>query len=252
MIRRYERLGFTGAWIAALLTPLVAAAVMIPLRTHTQPGNLALVMVAVVAAASVPGYVLPAVACGLSAGAWFDFFLTRPYQTFDITSRYDIQTTVLLLVIGAAVTELAVWGRREHAAASRRAGYLDGIGVTVEAVAVGEGPSELIEQVSGQLCRVLSLRSCRWQYGVAGLGRPARLKHNGQVTTGDLTWDVTSTGLPPDAETELLVENGGLLQGRFLLTPVPGTRPTREQLLVAIALADQVGAALGGSHPAGR
>jgi hypothetical protein len=33
---------------------------------------------------------------------------------------------------------------------------------------------------------------------------------------------------------------------------VPGTRPTREQLLVAIALADQVGAALGGSHPAGR
>ena len=28
---------------------------------------------------------------------------------------------------------------------------------------------------------------------------------------------------------------------------VPGTRPTREQLMVAIALADQVGAALGGT-----
>ena len=139
---------------------------------------------------------------------------------------------MLLLVIGVAVTELAVWGRREHAAASRRAGYLDGIGVTVEAVAAGEGPSELIDEVSGQLTRVLSLRSCRWQYGVAGLGHPARLKHNGQVTARDLTWDVVSAGLPPDTETELLVENGGLLQGRFLLTPVPGTRPTREQLLV--------------------
>ena len=105
-------------------------------------------------------------------------------------------------------------------------------------------PSELIDEVSGQLTRVLSLRSCRWQYGVAGLGHPARLKHNGQVTSGGLTWDAASAGLPPDAETELLVEHGGLLQGRFLIMPVPGTRPTREQVLVAIALADQVGAAL--------
>jgi hypothetical protein len=46
--------------------------------------------------------------------------------------------------------------------------------------------------------------------------------------------------------------NRGLLQGRFLIMPVPGTRPTREQLLVAVALADQVGAALGGSQAAAR
>ncbi len=63
---------------------------------------------------------------------------------------------------------------------------------------------------------------------------------------------MVSAGLPPDTETELLVESGGLLQGRFLITPVPGSRPTREQLLVAIALADQVGAALGGSQTAER
>ena len=61
----------------------------------------------------------------LSAAVWFDFFLTRPYEHFSITRRADIETTVLLLVIGVAVTELAVWARREHAAASRRPGYLD-------------------------------------------------------------------------------------------------------------------------------
>jgi hypothetical protein len=87
---------------------------------------------------------------------------------------------------------------------------------------------------------------------VAGLGHPARLRHDGQVSAGERTWDVASAGLPPDTETELLVEHGGLLQGRFLLKPAPGSRPTREQLLVAIALADQVGAAVGGGHPAGR
>ena len=132
---------------------------------------------------------------------------------------------VLLLIIGVAVTELAVWGRREHAAASRRAGYLDGISGTVAAVAAGEPSADLIGQVSGQLTRLLSLRSCRWQYGVAGIGHPARLMHDGRVRAGDRIWAAESGGLPAGAETELLV---------------------------AIALAEQVGAALGSGHPAAR
>jgi len=45
------------------------------------------------------------------------------------------------------------------------------------------------------------------------------------------------------------VESGGLFQGRFLMTPVPGTRPSLEQRLLAVAFADQVGAALATSHP---
>jgi len=46
----------------------------------------------------------------------------------------------------------------------------------------------------------------------------------------------------------LLVEAGGLLQGRFLLTPGPDARPTLEQRLVAVGLADQAGAALAGAR----
>ena len=236
---------------AGLLAPLALAAILIPFRAHVPNTDAALVMLLVVVAVAAIGSRLAGYLAAVSAAVWFDFFLTRPYEQFTINRQIDIETTILLLVIGVAVTELAVWGRREHAAASRRAGYLDGIGATVEAVAAGEGPSELIEEVSGQLTRVLSLRSCHWQYGVAGLGQPARLKHDGQVVAGERAWDVATAGLPPDAETELLVEHSGLLQGRFLLMPAPGTRPTREQLMVAIALADQVGAALGGA-PAAR
>jgi len=33
-------------------------------------------------------------------------FLTQPYERFIITRRTDIETTVLLLVIGVAVTEI--------------------------------------------------------------------------------------------------------------------------------------------------
>src|SRR4029077_13418000 len=114
---------------------------------------------------------------------WFDFFLTRPYETFSITRRTDIETTVLLLVIGVAVTEIAVWGRRQHLTASRRAGYLDGINSAAQAVAVGGSAAALTEQVTSQLTQLLSLRSCSFQYGGAGIGPPARPRCGGSVTT---------------------------------------------------------------------
>ena len=97
---------------------------------------------------------------------------------------------------------------------------------------------------------MLSLRSCQFQYGVAGIGKPARLHHNGEVTLDGLPYDIRSAGMPAEAKMELLVESGGRLQGRFLMQPDPAARPTREQLLVAVALADQVGAALAASYPA--
>jgi hypothetical protein len=50
-------------------------------------------------------------------------------------------------------------------------------------------------------------------------------------------------------DTELLVEGHGLLQGRYLMVPKPASRPTLEQRLVAVAFADQVGAALAASRP---
>ena len=115
-------------------------------------------------------------------------------------------------------------------------------------MAAGGSAPALIEQVTSQLIQLLSLRSCDFQYGVAGLGRPARMQHDGSVTLGLRTWDVDVEGFP-GTDIELLVESGGLFQGRFLMTAVPGARPPLEQRLLAIAFANQVGAALATSHP---
>jgi len=138
--------------------------------------------------------------------------------------------------------------------AASRAGYLAGINAAAEAVAAGnsapgvvDAPA-LIDQICDQLIRLLGLRSCRFEYGVAGLGRPARLQHDGQITVGGQVRDVERDGLP--ADTEFLVETAGMLQGRFLLEALPESRPTLEQRLVAIALAGQAGAALAASLPA--
>jgi K+-sensing histidine kinase KdpD len=235
----------------ALAAPLALAAILAPFRASFPNTDAALALILLVVAIAANGYRLAGYLAALSAAVWFDFFLTRPYEHFSITRRTDIETTVLLLVIGVAVTEIAVWGRRQYMAASRRAGYLDGISAAAQAVAAGGSPSALIELVTGQLTQLLALRSCRFQFGVAGLGRPARLHHDGTLTAGDQAWDVDATGFPPGTDTELLVENGGILQGRFLMTPAPGGRPTLEQRLLAIAFADQAGAALATAHPVG-
>jgi K+-sensing histidine kinase KdpD len=237
------------AVLAGLGAPLVLAAILVPFRGSFPNTDAALALILVVVAVAANGYRPAGYLAAVSAAVWFDFFLTRPYERFTITRREDLETTILLLVIGVAVTELAVWGRRQHAAASRRAGYLDGIHAAAQAAASGANPSVLIDQVASQLTRVLSLESCRFQYGAAGLGRPARMAHDGSVTVAYRAWDVDTQGLPPGADTELLVEGGGVFQGRFLMTPSTGTRPTLEQRLLAIALADQVGAALATGQP---
>jgi hypothetical protein len=140
-----------------------------------------------------------------------------------------------------------VWGHRQQLTATRRAGYLEGINTAAQAVATGSSASVLIDDVSRQLVRLLSLRSCTFERGVAGLGRPARLRSDGQVEAPGRpnALAVERDGLP--ATTELLVENRGVLQGRYLLTADSNSRPTLEQRLVAVAFADQVGAALAAS-----
>jgi len=248
-----RRLGRDGlADLAGLVAPLALAAILVPFRASFPNTDAALALLLVVVAVAANGHRLAGLLASVSVAVWFDFFLTEPYERFAITRRTDIQTTVLLLVIGVAVTEIAVWGRRQHVTASRRAGYLDGINAAARAVATGDSPAALIAQVSWQLTELLSLRSCRFQYGIAGIGRPARLQRDGRVTAGSRPGGFQLEDLPYGTDTELLVETGGLLQGRFLLTPAADTRSTLEQRLVAIGLADQVGAALASSQPAHR
>jgi hypothetical protein len=110
--------------------------------------------------------------------------------------------------------------------------------------AVGEtSPESMIEFVGKQLTDVLEVDACRFSYRT-GLGNP-RLNHDGSVTRGGRTIDVDHEGLPADNEVELLVQSGGSFRGRYLLTASTQiARPDLERRKVAVALADQVGAAL--------
>jgi K+-sensing histidine kinase KdpD len=238
------------AVVAGFVAPLALAAVLVPFRSGFPNTDAALAMIVIVVAVAAAGNRLAGLVASVSAAAWFDFFLTRPYETFAINRAADIETTVLLVVIGAAVTEIAVWGRREHSAASRRAGYLDGINDAARAAATGDSPSAVADRIASGLIRLLSLRSCEFQYGMAGIGGPARLEHDGTIAFDGEPYDLRGGEWPSGVGLELLVESGGRLRGRYLMQPGKYL-PVGEQLLVAIALADQAGAALAATYPAG-
>ena len=90
------------------------SAALIPLRDHVRNTNLALVLVLVVLGAAVLGGRLVGVVVGIVIAIAFDFFLTRPYQSFTIERGDDIQTTVLLATVGLVGGELVERARRSQ------------------------------------------------------------------------------------------------------------------------------------------
>ena len=233
-----------AALLAALVGPPALAGLLAPFRESFANTDAALALVLLVVAVAANGYRPAGVVAALSAGVWFDFFLTAPYERFTIDDRSDVETTVLLLLVGVAVTELAVWGRRQQAEASRQAGYFAGIQDAADAVATGTSPTMVIDQVCGQLTQILGLRRCRFDYGREVVGGRARLRADGQVAWRGSVCDVERNGLPTDGEIELLLSSGPAYRGAFLLDAGPDARPSLAQRLVAVALADRAGATL--------
>ncbi len=172
------------ALIAGLAGPLALTGILVPFRGSLANTDAALALILIVVAVAAAGSRLAGYVAAVSAAVWFDFFLTRPYEQFTISRASDIETTVLVLVIGFAVTEIAVWGRRQHADAGRRAGYLDGINDAARAAAAGESLRPSSAGRSPGSLSFSALRSCEFQYGMAGLGRPARLERDGLVRDG--------------------------------------------------------------------
>ena len=231
---------------AALAGPPALAAVLVPWRATLPNTDVALLLVVVVVAVAANGRRGPGLLAALGAAVWYDFFWTRPYERFTITSRQDVETTVLLLAVGAAVSELAARGRRSTQKVRADTAYLASIYAAAAHSPSGLTVPELIEQVRGQLTEILALRETRFEQG-SFLGHPPRLDDSGELLWGETHWDLAAYGMP-DAEIELRARGNGRTWGRFMLTPTPGTAPPAEARRVAVILAGQVGAALAGQQ----
>lgn len=245
-----DRMRLSRQWVigAAAVAPLVSCAVLSAFRESVTVATSVLLLVLIVVGSAATGDRVAGLAAALSSGLWFDFFLTQPYNTFAIRDPDDIEVAVLLILIGAGVTELALWGRRQQERASARAGYLDGVLQTAEVVALhNDSPQAVAEQVAHQIAEVMEVERCRFVAGPVRDARYAVLGPDGTVVRNGHPLNLERDGLPTDEETVLPIRRGSDTLGHFILTSAAHlVYPSREQRRVAVLLADQMVSVLGG------
>lgn len=236
--RRRDQVAVT----CALVVPPAVCAVLIPTRTSLPNTDAALVLVAVTVAVAAFGNRFAGYLAALGTAVWFDFFLTVPYERFAITHRTDIETTVLVLLVGAAVTELAVAARRRGRVVSVDEAMLAVVQSTAGLVARGEPTATVADQVCVQLRAVLGVRACTFDPRPRRI-RGLRMEPDGSLRWGEAVWDLAEHGFP-DETLHLPARHHGELHGSFLLSPVPGTAPNAHARRTAVVLANLAGAAV--------
>lgn len=111
-----------------------------------------------------------------------------------------------------------------------------------ELASSGHEAREIIDSALEELQQLLFLRDCHFTRRDPG-PLAARITPQGDLTLGEETWPTADLGLPT-RKVDLTVRGNGWLLGHFLLIPTPGRPVPHHRLLVAVAIADQVGTAL--------
>jgi hypothetical protein len=229
------------------LAPVFVAAALVAVRGHVGNTNVALALSLVVVVSGALGGRTAGMVSALTAAASFDFFHTRPYLSLLIHDADEVEMTILLLVLGLLSGQLA-W--RARVTARQRDGGRDGLDQIrrlADQVAQGSESADVVAAARAELFALFDLVGCSFEAAPFRdrLDLPC-LERNGVVARrryrmqrgGDLEVE-----LPADC-IALPVLSRGQIVGRFVLDFGPGAGATLEQRIVAIALADQVGASL--------
>ena len=232
-------------WIVltALVAPVVVAAALIPWRDDLVSTNIALLLVVVVVAVAATGHRAAAALAALVAAGAFNFFHTEPYYSLRITSSDDVETAVLLLVVGLAVGELAVRGRKARAVAERGRrdlASLQGLGALV---ADGEDADYVLLAAGSELTQLLRLTDCHFEATHEDNKILPVIQRDGSMKWGPNVWETERWGLPSDGATIPVWSRGARL-GRFVLKAPIAVPYSRAELAQSVALVDQAGAAL--------
>ena len=229
------------------LAPILVGAALVVVRGHVEPANIALVLGIIVVAAGTMGGRAAGAVSALTAAASYDFFHTKPYLSLLIHDADDVEMTILLLVLGLISGQLAWQARVTARQRDGGRGGLDQIRHLADQVAQGHESAEVVATARAQLVELLQLVDCQFEAAPFQdhLDLP-QLERNGVVAHrryrmqpgGDLEVELPAEGIA------LPVLSRGQIVGRFILDFGPCAGATLEQRVVAIALADQVGASL--------
>lgn len=230
-----------GLAIAAF-GPLLVAGVLVPFRGDLASANVVLVYVLVVVFGAAVGTRWSGALTAVVAAMSYDFFFTKPYQSLKIDNANDVETTVLLLAIGLVVAELVAFTRRHRARAASRSDEIQMLRKTAELVASGAPSDQVLATVEDDLLVLLSLTGCHYESAPFTSTLP-RIERTGGVEGSHRRW-VGGEFTLPGLGAEIPVVARGRTYGRFVLIPDLSIGVSIEERIVAVALVDQLGAAL--------
>jgi hypothetical protein len=227
-----------------LVLPLAVAAALIPLRDRVAAADVALLLaVVILVAATLGGRVLGGIAAAEASFA-FDLFFTRPYYSLRINRAEDVETAVLMLIVGVAIGEIVTRGKRYRLAAHVSRSNLERVGRITELAAGGEQPGRLIRVARRELIDLLDLDDAEFERPPFFDSLP-RLSHSGLSIPPRFGSDSPDPKRSSQIEVPIWAE--GLEIGRFVLTlheDATGLEFAHEARTSALALADQLGVAL--------
>jgi hypothetical protein len=227
--------------------PIAVAGALVPIRDHIDTANIALVFVVVVVLAAASGGRWVGVTAAAVSALSFDFFLPRPYHSLTIEQGDDIVTTLLLGLVGLIVGEIVVWAYGSRRAAARGRDEIDRLHRVAEQLASDAGVDVIRITVQNELSTMLSLRDCFFEKPPFGDPLP-RMERNGSIRVPRHRFVRGGFALPAGG-IEIPVLGRGRQLGRLVLTPDPDVGVSIEERVVAIALSDQLGAALAADRP---
>jgi hypothetical protein len=225
------------------LGPLGLATAWIPIRLRLPNTDLALVLVLGVVAVGAFGRRSAVVTAAVSAALWFEFFDTKPFQRLAIARQPDLETTLVLAAVSFVAGELAVRTVRQRERRIVESAEMGSLREAAGLLAMGEELVMVIQSVAGEISRLLGLANCTFETEAPDPAR-ATLRRD-----GTLVGPRQPSPVAPISAAELAVWGQGERLGYYMLEFAPGPPPERDRLLVAVTLADQVGAAFMAQAP---
>jgi len=138
-----------------LVAPLLAALILFPFRSSFPYTSFELLLVLVVMGVASAGDRFAGLLAAVSAGLCFGFILSWPYLGFSIASAAAVRSTLLLVVVGVAVTEIAHRGREAAKFVNRMAAVVEYSGDAI----IGRGLDDAITSWNPAAERILGYSS---------------------------------------------------------------------------------------------
>ena len=220
---------------------LLLSVVLLPFRDHVPNADMALALVLPVLLGAIIGGRIAAVGSAIFAALTFDFLFTQPYLSLRIGSKDDVGTFIVLALVALIAAELGIRAKRGHIAAKDARDEIARLTRVADLSSRGADADDVVSAARAELMGLFGLADCAYESTKSARTFPS-LGRRGAFEAADLI--VSGDFLMPTGGVEIPVHGRGRDFGRFVLYASDNTRAPIEKRLVAVAIADEIGATL--------